>query len=87
MLSNDLKKGDMVLLNDGFEAKILDNKKGSTREVETDSLFNPGHKDRGSIYAANIAFKIEPDGTRTPVTTTPQAQKARDMCDAIFGGL
>lgn len=62
MKTNDLRKGDMVLVNvDGTncKARIEDNRKGNARFCyvfgEKIGLFN----EFGSVYGHNILYKVE----------------------------
>tara|TARA_Y100000310_G_C19961571_1_gene481432 strand:- start:24 stop:284 length:261 start_codon:yes stop_codon:yes gene_type:complete len=54
MKTNDLKKGDRVLLNNGWYATIADNKKGNTRLAEVEGFC----KETGSVYSHDIGFYI-----------------------------
>jgi hypothetical protein len=75
---NDLKKGDLVVLESGMEARIEDNKKGQIRMAyvfgEKVGLFN----EMGSIYATDIVavnvneqYERDPDGDRWFKVTQP----------------
>jgi hypothetical protein len=75
---NDLKKGDLVVLESGMEARIEDNKKGQIRMAyvfgEKVGLFN----EMGSIYATDIVavnvneqYERSPDGDRWFKVTQP----------------
>jgi len=50
MKTNDLKKGAKVILNNGWKATIMDNKKGNTRLAEVQGIYT----EIGSIYAHDI---------------------------------
>ena len=52
MLSNDLKKGMKVMLKNGWEAEIMDNRKGNIREA----LVHGDFDDYGSIYVWDISY-------------------------------
>ena len=75
---NDLKKGDLVVLESGIEARIEDNVKGQIRMAyvfgEKVGLFN----EMGSIYATDIVavnvneqYERSPDGDRWFSVTQP----------------
>ena len=55
MLSNDLKKGDRVVLHNGWKATIEDNKKGNTRMATVEGFAT----EIGSIYAWDIKGKVD----------------------------
>ena len=68
MKTNDLKKGALVILRNGWEAELRDNKKGQVRLATVKGFYT----ETGSIYAHDIAFAVI-DGARVPVTyTEPQ---------------
>lgn len=50
VLTNDLKKGTRILLNSGFYATLLDNKKGNIRLADVEGLY----REMGSIYSHDI---------------------------------
>jgi hypothetical protein len=55
MLSNDLKKGDRVVLHNGWKATIEDNLKGNIRMATVEGFV----AEIGSIYAWDIKGKVE----------------------------
>lgn len=55
MLTNNLHKGDRVILENGFEAKILDNRKGITRLCEVHGI----HTEIGSVYSYNMTHYFD----------------------------
>ena len=62
---NDIKKGDIGYLKNGWKFEMMDNKKGNIRMAM-------GHGDipeMGSIYTHDIAF-IEKDGDDVPVNAS-----------------
>jgi len=82
--ANDLKKGDRVLLNNGWEAVIEDNKKGAIRMATVEGLVT----EMGSIYAADIVCKVEHEGgfsIHHPVTVPDKHKVGRDSTEALFG--
>ena len=70
MFTNDLKKGDMVVLRNGWKAKIEDNKKGNTRMATVYGF----HEEMGSVYSHNIVA-LERDGERFAIEHTEQQKK------------
>jgi hypothetical protein len=79
---NELKKGDMVELtavsyisNAPRVAEIYDNLKGTTRTVKILNQ-NSYYPDIGSNYIDEIKFRLNNDGTKTPVElSTAHAKK------------
>lgn len=51
MLANDLKKGDVVWLKNGWRATIMDNRRGNIRLATVEGFVT----ETGSIYAWDIA--------------------------------
>lgn len=76
--SNELKKGDMVMLNNGWKARIEDNKKGNIRLATVYGLYT----EMGSVYAHDIGYRIA-DGAKV-VPTAGQA-KVKKLVDGLFG--
>jgi hypothetical protein len=68
MKTNDLKKGAMVVLRNGWEARIEDNKKGQVRLA---TVFGY-EEEMGSIYAHDIRFVFTDDGLREVEHTDAQ---------------
>lgn len=91
MTPNDLGKGARVQLRNGLEAELLDNRKGIRRLAEV-----YGHLgiERGTVYAADILYYMEPLGGRplwvayrqVKLEHTKNMLKARDACETILGG-
>lgn len=52
MLTNELKKGDMVVLANGWKARIEDNKKGTIRLATVYGF----ETEMGSVYAHDIEW-------------------------------
>lgn len=79
--SNDLKKGTRVILFNGWEAQLLDNKKGNIRMAEVYGDYT----EMGSIYATDIAYAYLPNNpTPVSVTATTKQVKAQQL-RAAFG--
>lgn len=69
MLSNDLKKGDRIVLTNGWKATIMDNLRGNTRMAEVEGFVT----EIGSIYVWDI------EG----VELTPKQVKAQSTVKAM----
>ena len=70
---NDLKKGDMVeltaipmLSHEPRVAEIYDNTKGIIRTIKVQQS-NGYYPDIGSNYIDEIKFRLNDDGTKTPI--------------------
>lgn len=79
MKTNDLKKGDMVLLLNGWKARIEDNKKGNTRLATVYGF----ETEIGSIYSHDIAYKLNTDGTKELIEYTDAQKKLRILMSAF----
>jgi len=77
--TNDLKKGTKILLKNGWDAVIYDNKKGNTRLAEVDGIF----KEIGSIYAHDIDQAFI-NNEWIPVTHTKKQKDLNALIDAIL---
>ena len=62
---NDIKKGDIGYLKNGWKFEMMDNKKGNIRLAMVHGDF----PEMGSIYPHDIAF-IEKDGDDVPVNAS-----------------
>lgn len=81
MKTNELKKGDRVLLECGWYATIADNKKGDTRLAEVEGNFT----ELGSIYSHDIVLHIGNRGQETKIEYTKNQEKLRQIVEATFG--
>ena len=79
MLANELKKGDIVKLWNGWQAEICDNKKGNIRLAKVFGYYT----EIGSIYAWDIAYKVEGN---VAIELTTKQKKDRILCDAFMKG-
>lgn len=79
LYTNDLKKGDMIVLRSGWKARIEDNKKGNIRLCTVFGSFT----EMGSVYAYDIKAKIE-DNNMIPITHTEKQLKLKDTVRALF---
>lgn len=73
MKANDLKKGDMVVLRNGWKARIEDNKKGNTRVATVYGTYT----EMGSVYAHDIV-SVEKDGEKVAIEYTDAQIALRD---------
>lgn len=78
MKTNDLKKGAMVLLRNGWEARIEDNKKGQVRLATVWGY----ETEMGSIYAHDIAAAVV-DGQRVPIEYTDAQLNLRKTLELL----
>jgi hypothetical protein len=78
MKTNDLKRGSLVKLRNGWEAEIADNMKGNTRLATVYGDYT----ETGSVYSHDIThFKI--CETWFPVEHTPQQIKLMEQLKRI----
>lgn len=78
--TNDLKKGTLVELRNGWTAKLQDNRKGNVRMA---TIFGEYHE-IGSIYAHDIIKALIDDQWVDVMSTTSQ-QKCKQLNDSLFG--
>ncbi len=52
MFTNDIKKGTRVELRNGWQATMMDNKKGNVRTAEVEGIYT----EIGSVYAHDIVM-------------------------------
>lgn len=69
--TNEIRKGTKVLLRNGFEAIIDDNKKGNIRFARVFGIY----EELGSIYAHDICTAYMPDGEICEIELTPAQKK------------
>lgn len=79
MLANDIKKGTAVRLSNGWEAEILDNKKGSIRMAKVYGDYT----EIGSVYVKDIKMVWSVDHW-VPVELS-DAQKKAAAAQAAWG--
>jgi preprotein translocase subunit YajC len=70
--TNDLKKGDRVLLNNGWYATIQDNRKGDTRMATVEGTYT----EMGSIYAHDIV-SLHIGDSWVKIAHTPNQEQMR----------
>lgn len=80
MKTNELKKGDYVLLSSGWYATIMDNKRGNIRMAEVEGI----HKELGSVYAHDIVSVVRPNGALVPIDHTPAQVKLASTVGSLF---
>ena len=59
MKANDLRKGDRVLLKNGWYATMADNKKGNIRLATVEGF----ETEMGSIYMHDVAWHVHSETT------------------------
>ena len=79
MKTNDLKKGAIVMLRNGWKAEIADNLKGNTRMA----LVHGFYSEIGSVYSHDIV-KVELAGQWHDIEHTPAQQKLRRQVE-VYG--
>ena len=78
LVTNELKKGDRVVLRNGWMATVMDNKKGNTRDCEVEGNYT----EIGSVYSHDIMYKVM--GTwRKEIAHTPAQLKLMAMTKAF----
>jgi len=78
MKTNDLKKGAMVVLRNGWKAWLRDNKKGQVRLATVEGY----ETETGSIYAHDIEFAVI-DGALVRVTHTEPQLNLRKTLETL----
>ena len=85
MLQNDMKKGQIGILKNGWKFRIEDNKKGNVRMATVYGMST----DMGSIYTSEIA-SVEVNGMIEPLEQTSAQKKKSDktalLLKAFYGG-
>lgn len=71
MLSNDIKKGDRIVLRNGWEAEMMDNAKGVVRMARVHGF----ETEIGSIYMYDVAVVETASGSWEPVKFTDGQRK------------
>lgn len=79
MKTNDLKKGVVVLLRNGWQAVLLDNKKGNTRLAEVDGFC----KESGSIYSHDIVAHMPENQWVYDIEYTTSQIACKAMADSF----
>lgn len=72
--TNDLKRGDIVRLRNGWKATIEDNMKGNTRLAMVDGFV----RELGSVYSHDIVIAVRADGVYN-IEHTPKQIALRNM--------
>lgn len=81
MKTNELKKGDWVVLANGWEAQIADNMKGNTRLATVYGF----ETEMGSVYAHDILAKISGRYGQpvAKIEYTPAQEKCRKFANSL----
>lgn len=79
MRTNDLKKGDNVILRNGWKAVIEDNKKGNTRLAKVFGTYT----ELGSVYSWDIMEVIK-DGQSIKIQLTDLQLKTQKIASMFF---
>lgn len=72
--TNDIKKGEMVMLANGWEARIEDNRKGNVRMATVYGMYT----DIGSIYSSDIRQVKNTSGEWESVSITSKQKQTAD---------
>lgn len=86
MLSNELKKGDKVVMaGTNWPATIADNARGNIRMAEVQGFYT----ETGSVYVWDIGRVVERGGVACDETIelTPNQIKARASVEGFLSGL
>lgn len=75
MKTNDIKKGMRVVLRNGWEATIEDNKRGNIRMATVEGFYT----EMGSIYAHDIAGVLIDNQWQRPEYTPDQLKLRASM--------
>jgi hypothetical protein len=81
MKTNDIKNGTRFRLRNGWEATMMDNRKGNIRLATVEGDYT----ETGSVYAHDIVSVLIGDNWQSVEHTGKQA-KVRDLNVALFGG-
>lgn len=84
MTTNDLKKGAHIILRNGFEATIEDNKKGNIRLVRTKALHG-AVDEMGSVYSHDIVEYVNDIGIHCRIEHTSKQKNLKEEVKALFG--
>lgn len=80
MLTNELKKGDKVILTNGWKADIVDNGKGNIRYAKVYGFYT----ETGSIYAWDIDYKVNSiTGELVKIELTEKQKKDRARAEGM----
>jgi nitrogen fixation protein len=79
MLTNELRKGDNVELQNGWKARIEDNQKGNIRLCTVYGLFT----EMGSVYSHDIVVHHTAAGYRVGINHTPTQLKLKARVEAL----
>lgn len=82
MLQNEMKKGQMGVLKNGWKFRIEDNKRGNVRMATVYGMFT----EMGSIYTSEIAG-VEVNGVMEPLEQTSAQKKKADKTALLMKGL
>lgn len=79
MLTNNLKKGALVRLHNGWEAEIYDNKKGNIRLAKVYGTYT----EIGSIYSHDIEGTISAIGVNSQIIEKVELTDKQADCAAM----
>jgi hypothetical protein len=80
--TNDIKAGTNIILANGFNATMKDNKRGNIRVCEVEGY----HTELGSVYAHDIVKAYDPVKEEyVKVIHTPAQLKCKSLNAALWG--
>ncbi len=79
--TNDLKKGTRVKLNNGWEADLVDNRRGNTRDAKVYGDYT----ETGSVYSHDMVEYKDANGDWQPIEHTKAQLDCKAMNAALFG--
>lgn len=80
MKTNDLKKGTRIVLKNGWNADLVDSRKGSTRMAKVYGF----ETEIGSVYAHDIVAYEVNGSWKTDIEYTPEQLKTKKWSDELF---
>ena len=69
--TNEIKKGEMVMLANGWEARIEDNRKGNVRLATVYGMYT----EKGSVYSSDIRQVKNANGEWESVSITSKQKR------------
>jgi len=79
--TNELKKDTRIMLRNGWEADLCDNRKGNTRMAKVYGIYT----EIGSVYSHDIVRYKDENGNWQLVEHTKAQLDCKAMNDAMFG--
>lgn len=80
MLTKEIKKGDRIIMGNGWYGTMKDNGRGITRIAEIEGFYT----ETGSVYSHDIVAVIK-DGNIIPITHSKKELDMKQMVETMFG--